>query len=214
MKLTLFGHACVLVETGAARVLVDPGMFSPGFEDLRDLDAVLITHQHFDHFDPNRLPGLMAANQHAELVVDPGTAVEVEKLGLRERVVHSGDSLPIGGSVLSVVGGEHAVIHQDIPVIPNVGYLIDHGAFYYPGDSFVVPEQKVDVLALPTGAPWLKLGEAIDYFRAVAPRVAVPVHDLTLAEGMREGSYERFQELGPAGARVEVPGRGNSIEFN
>ena len=202
MRIVHFGHACVLLETAGERILLDPGTLSNGFEGERELSAVLITHQHFDHLDAERLPKILEANPDAKLIVDPGSAPEVEKLGLRFEVASPGDAFEIGDTALNVVGGQHAMIHPDIPVIPNVGYIVDHGAFYHPGDSFFVPEQKIDVLGLPTGAPWLKAGEAVDYLRAVAPRIAVPIHEGVLS---RPGlHYGLFTNLAPEGTEVKV----------
>ncbi|MFE0020447.1 MBL fold metallo-hydrolase [Amycolatopsis sp. NPDC059021] len=202
MRIVHFGHSCVLLETEGARILIDPGTFSAGFEGERELDAIFVTHQHFDHLDVERLPALLEANPGAKLVIDPGSAETVRKTGATFEVAEPGDAFEIGRSTVNVVGGEHAVIHSDIPVIPNVGYIVDHGAFYHPGDSFFVPEQKIDVLGLPTGAPWLKAGEAVDYLRAVAPRAAVPIHEAVLANPALH--YGLFGNLAPEGTEVKV----------
>ena len=74
MRIVHFGHACVLLETAGERILLDPGTLSNGFEGERELSAVLITHQHFDHLDAERLPKILEANPNAKLIVDPGSA--------------------------------------------------------------------------------------------------------------------------------------------
>jgi len=177
------GHSCVLLTTDSARLLFDPGTLSNGFESARDLDAILITHQHFDHVDGARLPALVEANPNAALVVDEDTAPELEKLGLTPTsVAHAGDTFTFGDTSVAVVGGDHAVIHPDFAMPSNVGYVVDHGAFYHPGDALFVPEQRIDVLGLPMSAPWLKTSEAGEFLRAVGPRVAVPIHDALLSE--------------------------------
>jgi L-ascorbate metabolism protein UlaG (beta-lactamase superfamily) len=210
MKLTHFVHSCVLVETPSSRLLFDPGVFSNGFEGLTDLDGIVITHQHPDHLDLERLPALVAANPRARLIVDPGSALPVTERGLDFQVAGSGETLQIGGSRVDVVGGDHAVIHPDVPVIPNLGYVLDDGAFYHPGDSFSLPGRDIDVLGLPTGAPWLKLSEAVDFFRAVSPRLAVPIHEAILA--VPQLYYGLFESLAPAGATVTVIPPGTSTD--
>ena len=201
MQITHFGHACLLVQTGSARLLLDPGAFSSGFGSLRDLTAVLITHQHLDHLDLDRLPALLDANPDAALVADPASAGDLASRGLDARTVRPGERLDLGGTVVETVGGEHAVIHPDIPVIPNVGYLVDD-TLLHPGDSLHVPDRPVDVLAIPTGAPWLKAGEAVDYLRAVAPRLAIPIHEAVLT--MPKMVYGLFESLAPASTTVRV----------
>lgn len=206
-----FGHSCVLVETGSARLLIDPGTFATGFEVARELDAVLVTHQHPDHLDVEKLPVLMAANPNATLVVDEGSAAVVSDLGLPATVLRAGDSLEVAGAAINVAGGRHAVIHQDIPVIPNNCYVIDHGAFYHPGDSLIVPEQAIDVLGVPAAAPWLKTSEAVDFLRAVAPRAAVPIHDAVVAR--RELYIGLLDRLKPAGTALTVLPHGELSEL-
>jgi L-ascorbate metabolism protein UlaG (beta-lactamase superfamily) len=183
VEIVHFGHSCVLLSTDSARLLFDPGTFSSGFEPVRELAAILITHQHFDHLDGDRLPALVTANPNAALVVDEDTVPEIEKLGLTPTsVARPGDTLTFGTTTVTVVGGRHATIHPDFAMPTNAGYVVDDGAFYHPGDALFVPQQKIDVLGLPMGAPWLKTSETIDFLREVAPRVAVPIHEALLTE--------------------------------
>ena len=193
MRITRYGHSCLLVEDGDARVLLDPGTFSRGFEQLRGLTAVLITHAHADHLDPERLRALLDANPDAALHCDEGAATGLGDV--QHAMVRGGDVLDLGTRV-EVHGSTHAVIHPDIPVIPNVGYLVG-GRFFTPGDAFTVPDADVEVLGLPTAAPWVKASEAVDLMRTVGPRLAFPVHDAVLA--IRPLWYSLFGSLAPSG---------------
>ncbi len=65
--------------------------------------------------------------------------------------------------------------------------------FYYPGDSYTVPDVPVALLAAPAGAPWLKIGEVMDFVLEVAPRATFAVHDAPLSA----------MGLGMAHARIE-----------
>lgn len=209
MHLTHYGHACVLIDTGAARLLFDPGAFSSGFESLDGLDAILVTHQHFDHVDAERLQHLLRANPDAALVTDGQTAQQLT--GIDARTAAPGDRLTLGGAEVEVVGsGEHAEIHRDIPLVANNGYLVD-GVLLHPGDAYVPPgRDELATLLLPTGAPWLKISEAVDYLRAVAPRRVVPIHEQTLADPALH--YRFFDTLGPDATTLVVPDRGAAVD--
>ena len=190
MKITHFGHACLLVESGEARLLFDPGTESSGYEELRDLTAILITHEHDDHVDYAKLPALVATNPGAVLVADRDTAAKLDGA----TAVDAGDSLELGGVTVDVVGGVHEPIWQNIPGCTNAAYLVDGGAFFHPGDSYFVPEQKVDILALPTSGPWLRVRDAVEYVTAVTPRVAIPMHEAALAHtGLHYGMIGAFK---------------------
>jgi L-ascorbate metabolism protein UlaG (beta-lactamase superfamily) len=212
MELTHFGHSCLLAEFGVARLLFDPGTFSHGFEGITGLSAILITHQHPDHADPVRLPALVAANPGAALYADPQTAAQ---LGGDWRAVNVGDDFVVNGLTVRGVGGRHAVIHPEIPVIDNISYLIgddEHPAkLMHPGDALFVPDEPVEVLATPAAAPWMKISEAVDYLRAVAPRHAVPIHQGIIAPEARGIYYGRLTEMTDTDFRILT--EENSVRF-
>ncbi|CAM2887585.1 MBL fold metallo-hydrolase [Mycobacterium intermedium] len=177
-------------------MLFDPGSFAHGFEGITGLSAILITHQHPDHVDVSRLPALLESNPSAALYADPQTT---EQLGEPCRAVHVGDEFAVGTLTVRAVGGVHAVIHPEIPVIENISYLVgdgDHPArLMHPGDALFVPNEPVDVLATPAAAPWMKISEAVDYLRAVAPARAVPIHQGIIAPDARGIYYGRLTEM-------------------
>jgi L-ascorbate metabolism protein UlaG (beta-lactamase superfamily) len=201
MRVQKFVHSCLLVEEGHARVLLDPGTFSRGFEDLRGLTAVLITHQHPDHLDRERIVPLLAANPDARVYADEATAAELDTLGLSPVVARAGEHFDADGLAVEVIGTEHAVIHPDIPRIPNVGYLLG-GRVFHPGDALTVPNRPVDVLAVPAVAPWLKIEEAVDYLRAVGPRTAIPIHEAV--SSVPQMYYALLERLAPEDTRLLV----------
>ncbi|MFP5346422.1 MAG: MBL fold metallo-hydrolase [Actinomycetes bacterium] len=208
MRITHHGHACLLVETPDARVLVDPGTWSPDWDSLTELDAVLVTHVHPDHVDWARLPTLLGRNPRARLLTEPAVADSEDGRKARAEPMPSGERTELGDLVVESVGGAHAVIHRDIPRIGNVGYVLrqrDDATLFHPGDSYEAVPQGVDVLAVPLNAPWAAAKETIDFARAVGPRVAVPIHDALLSETGR-GLYQRLLSTsgGRDGATLEV----------
>jgi L-ascorbate metabolism protein UlaG (beta-lactamase superfamily) len=213
MRLTKFGHSCLLVEEAGARVLLDPGAFSEGFEELDGLTAVCVTHQHGDHLDAGRVRQVLDRNPGVRVVSDEGSAKALGEAGADVEVVHDGDELDLGGLGLAVAGRDHAVIHPDVPVVPNVGFLLG-GQLFHPGDAFTVPGRPVELLAVPAGAPWLKLSEAVDYLRRVVPKVAFPVHEKVLSDAGRSIHYRQLEQLGGrGGTSFQVLDDGRPVEL-
>jgi L-ascorbate metabolism protein UlaG (beta-lactamase superfamily) len=212
MQLTHFGHSCLLASFGDTSVLFDPGVFSHGFEGITGLSAILITHQHPDHADTERLPALLEGNPQAALYADPQTAAQ---LGDPWRAVHVGDEFSVGHLTVRGVGGKHAVIHPEIPVIDNISYLVgdgDHPArLMHPGDALYTPGEPVDVLAAPAAAPWMKVSEAVDYLRAVAPTHAVPIHQAIIDPSARGIYYGRLSEMTNTDFQVLEPETGTDF---
>lgn len=180
MQLTKLGHACVVLSDGDRRLVVDPGAFTE--ESAWDgASAVLLTHEHVDHFDAARTRAALDADPALEVWTNASVAAQLEGAGPRVHVVGAGDALTAAGFDVQVHGEWHAVIHPEIPRIRNVGFLVE-GRVFHPGDALTVPDVAVPTLLLPVHAPWSKIGEVIDYVRAVGAERAVAVHDGLLNE--------------------------------
>jgi hypothetical protein len=180
MQLTKYTHACVRLDDGDRQLVIDPGIFSELDQALDGVEAVLITHEHADHLDADRLRAAAKANSRLRIWAPSAVADSLAELGEQVVAVGAGESFDAGGFTVRTFGGQHAVIHPSIPVVANVGYLV--AGIYHPGDSFAVPSEPVSTLLAPLHAPWSKASEVIDFVVAVrAPRVH-QVHDSMLTD--------------------------------
>jgi L-ascorbate metabolism protein UlaG (beta-lactamase superfamily) len=178
LLLTKFTHACVRLEDAGRRLVIDAGEWSEP-EVLQDAHAVLVTHEHADHLDVERLRTARAADPQFTVWASAGAAAALGDLD-GVVTVAPGDTITAGGFEVQVVGGAHAEIYEGLPGCDNVGYVV--AGVYHPGDALHVPDEPVETLLVPAAAPWLKLAEALDFVRAVAPARAHPIHDAMLTD--------------------------------
>ncbi|MFS4104762.1 MBL fold metallo-hydrolase [Streptomyces sp. SID8381] len=206
MKLTKKSHSCVVLDKDGRRLVIDPGGFSE--EDAAaGADVLLITHEHPDHFDEGRVRAALEARPDAEVWTLKSVADQLAPaFPGRVHTVGHGDAFTAAGFDVQVHGELHAVIHPDIPRITNVGYLIDGGDVFHPGDALTVPDRPVDTLMLPVMAPWNKISEVIDYVREVKPRRAYDIHDALLTDLARPIYDRQIGGLGGAEHLRLTPG--------
>ncbi|MFC9079771.1 MBL fold metallo-hydrolase [Streptomyces sp. NPDC057062] len=206
MKLTKKSHACIRLEKGGRTLVIDPGAFSE--EDAAvGADAILVTHEHMDHFSEDRLRAGMEANPGAEIWTLASVAEQISAaFPGRVHTVGHGDTFTAAGFDVQVHGELHAVIHPDIPRITNVGFLIDGGKVFHPGDALTVPGRAVETLMLPVMAPWNKISEVIDYVREVRPQRAYDIHDALLTDLARPIYDNQVGTLGGAEHLRLTPG--------
>ena len=205
MRITHLGHACLLVEAADQRILIDPGTFTPGFEDLADLDAILVTHQHPDHVDVRRLPALLDANPEARLLTEPQTAALLVEQDLPAQRLAAGEAVHIGPVEITPVGQRHAMIHEYIPRIDNLGVVLraaGEPSLFHPGDAYDAEPGPVDLLAVPINAPWCAVKETIAFVRRVGPRIAIPIHDGLVAPAGRQLYVNHTAGFGPEGMEL------------
>lgn len=206
MKLTKFGHACVRLEKNGGVIVVDPGAMTPEVQALSGADAVLVTHEHLDHFDADRLGAT-----DLPVYTCPGVARHLTALGDRVMVVNDGDRFSVAGFEVSVVGRKHHFSHPDVPPVDNVGFLVD-GEVFHPGDALTVVD--VPTLLLPGQAPWLTVPAMIGYLREIAPQRAYAIHDGLLNEwGLQVLDDVLAMEAERAGTEIRRPKAGESVKL-
>ena len=182
MRITKFGHACIRLEHDGTTLVIDPGMFATP-EALDGADAVLITHEHVDHYQPE----LLAGSDAPVFTIDAVSAnirEETPAVAERTTVVAPGDSFDVAGVPVTAVGELHAIIHDELPRFHNSGYRIEMGGqrLFHPGDALTETDQDVDVVFVPVSAPWAAARELIDFARAVKAPRNVAIHDRIYSE--------------------------------
>lgn len=212
MKITKHEHAALRVEARGETLIIDPGSFTPPLRNVENLVGIVVTHEHADHWTAEHLGRLLADAPGTPVFAPAGVAHVAE--GFEITAVSPGETASAGSFALRFFGGEHQLIHSSIPIIDNVGVLVDE-TFYYPGDSYAVPEGiAVDTLAAPLGAPWLRIGDAIDFVLAVAPRRAFGTHDMTLSEIGKSLHHHRLDwATAQGGGSYQVLESGESLQL-
>jgi len=207
MKLTKLEHAALILDVGGRKLYIDPGSFTTALTETAGAAAVVITHEHPDHWTLEQLRRISEMNDAVPIYAPAGVATAVAAAVAtasadenrppgplpRITVVRDGDTATAGPFSLRFFGRTHAVIHESIPVIDNVGVLVND-ELYYAGDSFTIPaDVRVPTLAVPAGAPWLKISEVIDYVLAVRPRRSFPTHEMGLSRAGKDLSNARIK---------------------
>ncbi|MFI2779605.1 MBL fold metallo-hydrolase [Streptomyces sp. ALB3] len=195
LTLTKNAHSCVRLERNGQSLVIDPGGFTEDGAAV-GADAILVTHEHPDHFDEAQLRAALESNPAARVWTLRSVADQLSAaFPGRVHTVGHGDTFTAAGLDVQVHGELHAVIHPDIPRVTNIGFLVD-GSVFHPGDALTVPDHPVDTLMLPVMAPWSKISEVIDYVREVKPRRAFDIHDALLTDLARPIYDKQIGALG------------------
>jgi L-ascorbate metabolism protein UlaG (beta-lactamase superfamily) len=192
MKITKLGHCCLIVDIRGVRFLTDPGNYTTAQDEVKNIQYVVITHEHTDHLHVDSLKKVLCNNPEAKVISNSAVGKILDKEGISYTKVADGETYDADGVEIAGHGFKHAPIFRDYEQVENTGYLFD-SKFFYPGDVFYKPDVPVDILAFPVGAPWSTIGASVDYILSVKPRIAFGVHDGNLIR--TQGVVKRLPEL-------------------
>ena len=192
LKITMVGHSTVKIELGSLKILTDPWfgvhgniafgrLRPPGFsrEEMRGIDVVLLSHNHFDHIDGKFLQGLSPQVP----ILAPSVTSWLTRLqgGRNVRGMRSWQKLEIGGVSITAVPAWHAA--------PARGFVLESSgqSIYFAGDTYCAPfmrriaaeyQPQVAIMPVTTFRIPLTMGEkgALAAVRLMAPQVVIPIH--------------------------------------
>ncbi len=175
MKITKYEHSCIEVKEGNNRLIIDPGIFSKSLNDFSNIDAVVITHEHQDHFDPVKIQSIIKANPSVQIITTSQVAKALNSKNAKTARLE--EEYSIGKLKLEFFGEKHELFTD----VENIAVLVNN-RFYHPGDSYTLPNVPVEVLSAPASAPWLRITEASKFISDIGPKIAFPSHNALLSE--------------------------------
>ncbi|HSK15053.1 MAG TPA: MBL fold metallo-hydrolase [Gaiellaceae bacterium] len=191
------GHATVLVELDGVRLLTDPLLRTRVLHlrraapldlgGLDALDAILVSHVHYDHLDP---PSLRLLSQETAVVAPRGAAGLLGRIGFRSVAeLAAGDEIQVGNVGVRAVPAKHAASRVLGARAESLGYVIEGSQrVYFPGDTDLFPEMAglataLDVALVPISGWGPRVGpghldprRAAEALALLRPRIAVPIH--------------------------------------
>jgi L-ascorbate metabolism protein UlaG (beta-lactamase superfamily) len=210
MKITKHGHACLELELAGKKALIDPGFYTEEVSRLTNVVALVITHSHDDHCFEAQVAGIVKTNPGIKIFGTSEVAVKLS--GFDVTTVYHGDFYQVEGFSFEFFGDMHQIIHESIPLIQNTGVMVNN-QLYYPGDSYTTPEAPVEILACPTSAPWLKIGDVMDFVAAVKPKRSFATHNALLSDLGHDLNNSRVKQVTEAnGGNFSYLRVGESLE--
>ena len=198
MRIYKYIHSCFLLEKDNNKILIDPGPFTfienkvkP--EDFQNINAILITHQHYDHYDPEAIKIILSNNSDCQIFTNQSTSEVLKEVGIDSEILEKGVK-QIANFEVKAFFAEHEPL--PLPLPPNTAFLIDD-LFLHPGDSFdkSIFKTKAKVLALPVAAPWLNIMQSLEFVSQYKPEHVLPAHDGFIKDFFIKGQYGLWDKI-------------------
>jgi L-ascorbate metabolism protein UlaG (beta-lactamase superfamily) len=173
-------YAGVTIKTPSKTVVVDPVDVKP--RDFKTVDAVLVTHEHYDHLDQSLVAEMHRLTQ-CMVVADPTSYRRLRNVIPQDKLQEAkeGAEIKLGEVAVKVEKSNHP------PAATPISYVVtseDGLRVFHTADSLPFPEmvtigerEKLDVVFCTVGiAPGASPETGVDIARLTKPKVAVPYH--------------------------------------
>ncbi|MFA5073071.1 MAG: MBL fold metallo-hydrolase [Nitrospirota bacterium] len=183
LEITFIGHGSFMMQHAGTVIQIDPYSKLADYATFPKPDVVLITHQHYDHFDQAALKALKIRKETTVILNQKAT--ENFKGGL---VMNNGDTKTIKGITIEAVPAYNIAHKRDNgqpfhPKGEGNGYILTIAGtrIYIAGDTENIPEMKalknIDYAFLPMNLPYTMTPEMVaDAAKAFRPKVVYPYH--------------------------------------
>ena len=183
-----------MINIDGVKLMLDPGRYSLSQVEERNVDLILITHEHSDHCHLESIKKILENNPQAEIVTNFSVGKILEKESISYTLIEDGQEIVSHGVTIVGVGKLHIEAHHRIPVVADTGFIIND-KFFYPGDALHMPDRRVEVVAFPVGGGFLKINEVVEWLETLKPKIAIPVHDGLLNEDGKKTFYKNYQNI-------------------
>lgn len=179
MQVTKFEHSCVVLEKDGKKLIFDPVEFAETLPNFDKVAAIIITHIHSDHLQPERIAAILDTNPEAKVFAPK----DAEALLPDAILAEGGEEMEVEGFNLKFFGKNHAEVFEGKVPCENIGVVVND-RLTNPGDSFGLLELNgaVEALLVPEAAPWAKMSETIDFVKLAKSKFVIPVHDGVLSD--------------------------------
>ncbi len=182
LGITFLGHSSLYFTFNGKVIYNDPVGKAEDYKRLPRADIILVSHEHFDHFDPDTIAAISTAKTKIVL-----TEPCFRKLG-RGEVLKNGDKTNMDGINIEAVPA-YNILHMRAPGQPfhprgsGNGYIATFGdkRVYIAGDTENIKEMqslgKIDVAFLPMNLPYTMTPEMVAAAaRMLKPAILYPYH--------------------------------------
>lgn len=191
VKAKFLGHSSFLISLAGTNVLIDPYLSHEGSEDLKrivsssasenefkDISLILITHEHFDHFDKKAIEKIASKN-NSTVMAHEEILNQLRISSTQKQTIKMNDTYLLRNIKIDVMPAHHPQSFYP------VGYILSHEgkSIYHMGDTELMEEftdsklDSITLMLLPIGGTYtMDLTDAVKTVKSMKPDYAIPMH--------------------------------------